>query len=66
MYLSDDPVKDFEATDREQERQLEKFPVCEHCGKPIQGEYLYLIDGEFICPDCLDRDYRKDVDDYTE
>ena len=61
-----DNYDQWEAHDREQEEQLEKFPVCEHCGKPIQGEYLYLIDGEFICPDCLDREFKKNVDDFIE
>lgn len=56
----------WEAHEREKERQLEKLPVCEVCGKPIQDEYLYLINDEFTCTDCLIRDFRKCVDDYVE
>lgn len=55
----------WEAHDREREQALGKLPVCEICGKPIQDEHLYLINDEFVCPDCLDRDFRKDTDDYV-
>ena len=56
----------WEAHEAEQEKQLERLPVCEVCGKPIQDEHLYLINDEFVCQDCLDRDFRKCVDDYVE
>lgn len=56
----------WESHEREKERQLERLPVCEVCGKPIQDEHLYLINDEFVCQDCLDRDFRKRVDDYVE
>ena len=56
----------WEAHDREQEQALEKLPYCEICGNPIQDEHLYLINDEFVCQECLDRDFRKDVDDYVE
>ena len=56
----------WEAHEREKERQLERLPVCEVCSKPIQDEHLYLINDEFVCQDCLDRDFRKCVDDYVE
>lgn len=55
----------WEAHDREQEKELEKLPVCEICGKPIQDENLYLINDEFVCPACLDRDFKKRTDDYV-
>lgn len=56
----------WEAHEQEQERQLEKLPVCEVCGNPIQDEHLYLINDEFVCPACLERDFRKETDDYVE
>jgi formylmethanofuran dehydrogenase subunit E len=66
MLYSDDPVKDFEHHDREQAKQLEKLPVCERCTHPIQDEHLFLINDEFVCEKCLNRDFRKDTDDYVE
>lgn len=65
MFYSDDPVKDFEHHDLEQTRQLEKLPVCEICTHPIQDEYLFLINDEFVCEECLIRDFRKNTDDYV-
>ena len=56
----------WEAHDREQAQALERLPYCEICGKPIQDDHLYLINDEFVCPACLERDFRKDVDDYVE
>ena len=56
----------WEAHEAEQEQALEKLPYCEICGNPIQDEHLYLINDEFVCQECLDRDFRKDVDDYVE
>lgn len=55
----------WEAHERELERELERFPFCEICGNPIQDEHLYLINDEFICQECLERDFRKKVEDYV-
>lgn len=61
-----DPMDDFDRLDREQAKWLESLPVCEICGQPIQDDHLYLINDEFVCPACLDREFKKDVGDYTE
>lgn len=40
---------------------LSNRPVCDHCGNPIQESYMYEIDNEQLCPDCIDwylRQYR--------
>lgn len=64
-FYTSDPVADFERHDREQAKQLDSLPVCENCGNPIQGEHLFLINDEFVCTECLIRDFRKDVEDYV-
>lgn len=62
MQYTDDPVADYEAYDREQQRWLDKCPICAHCKQHIQDEeyYSFNLDGEIeptiICSDCL-RDY---------
>ena len=63
---TDDPVADFLRWDEEQNRQLERLPVCADCGEPVQDEHLYLINDEIICQECLVRYYRKSTDDYIE
>lgn len=56
----------FEAHEAEQERWLDKLPRCSECGEAIQDEYLYEINGELVCPDCMEENHRKWVDDYIE
>ena len=48
--------------DAEQQAQLDKLPKCEYCGETIQDDYYYVIFGEKICQECLDADFRKEVD----
>ena len=56
----------WERKERENERKLEKRPVCSNCGEHIQDENAYYINGEWICAECMERDFKKDVDDYCE
>lgn len=46
----------------EQEKQLAELPECDCCGHPIQADHYYLINGDNICPGCLENYYRKEVD----
>lgn len=48
----------------EQQAELDKLPKCEHCGEPIQSDYYYEIGNECLCEDCLNDNFRKDVEDY--
>lgn len=65
MYVPDnyDQWKQHEA---QQQRQLDRLPVCSHCEEPIQSEHLFLINDEFICLECLVENYRKNTEDYIE
>lgn len=65
MPYTDDPVRDFLHHDCQQIRSLDKLPKCDYCGKPIQNDYLYEINGDTLCERCLNREFRKDVDDYV-
>lgn len=56
----------WEQHDRDMERELERCPKCDCCGEYIQDEYLYLIDGEILCLDCLNDQYRKDAEAFME
>lgn len=46
--------------DLEQQRQLERMPVCADCDEHIQDETAFYINGEWICENCMDS-YRRDV-----
>ena len=65
-YRTDDPIADFLAYDAEQYNQLQKLPKCSECNERIQDDFLYEINGELICEDCLNSNYRKLVEDYVE
>lgn len=62
MFLTDDPVADFDRYDAEQQKQLDRLPKCDICDHPIQDDHYYQINGDNVCPDCLDNEFRKDVD----
>lgn len=67
MYIrTDDPVRDFLAHDAEQQAKLDKLPRCSECDNPIQTEECYEINDELICPECLQDNHRKWVEDYIE
>lgn len=60
---TDDPLMDFARHDAEQQAQLDKLPRCSECGEPIQTEECYEINDEYICPECLEHNHKKWVDD---
>ena len=66
-YRTDDPVADADRyfSERE-ERWLQSLPICSECGEPIQTEECYEINDELICPDCLEFNHRKRVEDYID
>ena len=64
MFYSDNPLADFERHDAEQERQLEQLPICADCGEHIQGDHYYLIENYCICSDCLESNYRIEMERY--
>ena len=54
MLYSDDPVADFNRYDAEQQKKLEKLPICHECGEHIQQENAVMIYGEWFCDHCLE------------
>ena len=55
----------WERHEIEMERRLARRPLCENCGKRIQDETAFLINGEWICEKCMDG-FRELVEDYLE
>lgn len=62
IFPSDDPKADFDRWDAEQTKALEALPVCDYCDEPIQDDYFYEINGDVVCQECLDRNFRKEAD----
>ncbi len=61
-YIPDynDLLSKYEA---EQQRKLERLPVCCYCDEPIQQETAICINDEWICDECI-HFFRKDVETY--
>ena len=57
-----DNYSQWEAHEREEERWLARRPVCEYCEEHIQDDHYFDINGEVVCPDCLESYFRKDID----
>lgn len=62
----DVPLLDFERKDREETARLDTLPKCEHCGEPIQDEYLFDIGGELYHVECAKELFRKSANDYID
>lgn len=54
LLFTDDPVADYERYSAQQERWIQKLPVCGRCNKHIQQEDAVRIDDEYICDSCID------------
>lgn len=65
-HRTDDPVADFMHYDAEQAREMEKLPICEDCGEPITEDHFYEINDVYICPNCLEAGYRREIEDYID
>lgn len=66
FYRTDDPLADFDRWDAEQQAALNKLPKCAECGEPIQDDCYYEINGECVCPACLDNNHKHWVEDYID
>lgn len=60
MYLTDDPIADFNRLDAEQTAWLRKLPTCQKCGDAIQQERAVCIEGYWFCDECIEN-YRREV-----
>ena len=66
MYFTDNPVADAERYAAEQEEELEKLPICECCGEPIQQEKAIYYNDQWCCEDC-EHDFWQNIrDDFLE
>ena len=61
-FYPDAVSADLARYEEEQQRQLDRLPKCDICGKPIQDTYYYEINDEKVCPGCLDSEFKKDID----
>ena len=62
---TDNPLQDYYNFETQQEKALQKLPLCNECGEHIQDDYCYVINDEVICEDCMSN-YRKPIDDLID
>lgn len=60
---TDNPLADFYRQEAEDRAEMEKYPICDDCGFRIQDEHYYLINGNPICQECLDGNYKREIYD---
>lgn len=63
MYVPDN-YDAFVAHEERKEEVDYKLPVCSDCKGEITEDYLYYIEDEIFCSDCMMKHYRKPVEDF--
>ena len=66
MSFTDNPLLDFAMHDAEQQEQLEKLPVCECCGEPIQQEKAIYYNDQWCCEECESEFWKNIREDFLE
>ena len=66
MGFTDDPIADFHQYDAEQQRWLQKLPVCCKCKERIQDDTCYRVNDEIYCNSCNDKVFRVWTEDLME
>lgn len=66
MRYSDEPVLDAMRHDAEQEEKLNRLPLCECCGEPIQQEKAMYYCDQWCCEDCEDTFWLSIREDFLE
>lgn len=66
LMYTDDPIADFNRYDAEQAQAMAKYPVCADCGKSITGDFVFYIEGDIYCEDCMLDNFRRPTDDFIE
>ena len=56
----------WELHDEEQQKWLNKRPLCSECQEPIQEDYCYEIGSKLLCKDCMRDSYQVDTDTFIE
>ena len=56
----------FVEYDLEQEEESKKLPKCCECGERIDDDYLFDIEGDLYCEECIKKLYKKPMEDYMD
>lgn len=56
----------FSACEAKRERWLDKLPRCSECDEPIQEDYCYEINGEYICEHCMNDNHKVSTENLMD
>lgn len=65
-YCSDNPILDYSRYATEQEKELNRLPLCSECGEHIQDDECWVIEDEIYCPECAEKLFCKFTEDYLD
>lgn len=65
VHRSGDPLYDLAMREKEQQEWEDSLPCCDCCGEKVD-DYVYDIDGEILCIQCMIEKYRRDAEDYLK
>ncbi len=65
MTRTDDPVRDSLRYQSDLDDWEARLPKCDLCGEPVDT-FLFNVDGDFLCEDCMISALRISVDDLME
>lgn len=62
-----DNYSQWEANELWKEKLRERLPVCEdhECGKQIDDDHYFMVDGEILCEACMICRYRRNTEDFV-
>lgn len=64
MYCPDN-LDAFYEHESDQQRMLDRCPICSDCGDPIQEAHLFNVNGDLFCFDCAKANFQRDTEDYV-
>lgn len=63
-HYTDNPVADYDRFAADQEKELNRLPLCSECGERIQDDECWVINDEIYCPECAEELFCKWTEDY--
>lgn len=45
----------YEEFDYYAQKQIAKLPICTRCGEHIHDEYMYIIEEDPMCEECVEK-----------
>lgn len=66
MFFTNDPVADYDRYCAALEREMERLPECACCGNRITDDFLFYIEGDVYCEECMKDNFRRPTDDFIK